>query len=309
MLRSLVLALIFGSCAGAAMWPQQLGKYRLKDVGGEEHPSGANAGWDEYGQQAIEQANYGTFIPTAIRFKDTTGAYAASLEPSGTRCTRIGNYLVNCSGCPKDFLALAEKALPNVSHAPVSVLPNYLPEKGRLPNSERYIMGPIGLHNDLPQISESAVDLQFGAEAAVARYRLPKGEVTLAIFSYPTLEMARQQAPAYEKTPGIVVKRSGALVALVAPATADKAIDPAEAQKLLAQINYQASFSWNEPLPIVVKPETAAQMILGIITLAGIVLGFCLASGLAFGAIRVIARKFGYSSADESLTTLSLSGK
>jgi len=297
---------MFGSCAGAAIWPQQLGPYERKAL--RPFVVTDRTLQDEYGEEGGEEADYGSFHVLADRFKDTTGAYAASLEMRD-RPLRVGNYLFTCSGkCPKDLATLV-KALPRLTQAPVSVLKDYLPAKGMLPNSERYIMGPVSLHKDLPQISESAVALQFGAEGAVARYRLPKGEVTLAIFSYPTLEMARQQAPAYEKTPGVIVKRSGALVALVAPATADKAVDPAEAQKLLAQINYQASFSWNEPLPIVVKPQTAAQMVLGIITLAGIVLGFCLASGLAFGAIRVIARKFGYSSADESLTTLSLSGK
>jgi hypothetical protein len=304
MLRIVILALVFGSCAGAAIWPDTLGTYRRQSASElRDQPAS-----DEYGRDAAEQADYGAFKVTGIRYKDTTGAYAASLQMRD-RPLRVGNYLITCSGkCPKDLATLVG-SLPRLSQTPVSVLKDYLPAKGMVANSERYIMGPVGLHNDLPQISESSAALQFGAEAALARYRLPKGEVTLAIFSYPTLEMARQQAPAYEKTPGVIAKRSGALVALVAPATADKPVDPAEARKLLAQINYQASFSWNEPLPIVVKPETAAQMILGIITLAGIVLGFCLASGLAFGAIRVIARKFGYSSAGESLTTLSLSGK
>ena len=304
MLRSLVLVLIFGSCAGAAIWPGQLGTYERKSASELRDQSTP----DEFGREAAEEADYGAFQVTGIRFKDSTGAWAASLEMRD-RPLRVGNYLITCSGkCPKDLAALAE-ALPRLLHLPLSVLSGYLPAKGKVANSDRYIMGPVGLHADLPQISESAVALQFGAEGAVARYRLAKGELTLAIFSYPTLEMARQQAPAYEKTPGLVVKRSGALVALVAPAMAGKTVDAADARKLLDQINYQASFSWNEPLPIVVKPQTAAQMILGIFMLAGVVLGFCLASGLAFGLIRVIARKFGYESADESLTTLSLSGK
>ena len=286
------------------MWPDMLGTYERKSAA-ELHDQAVP---DEYGRAAAEQADYGTFKVTGIRYRDTTGAFAASLEMRD-KPLLAGNYLITCSGkCPKDLAKLAD-TLPRMSHTPVSVLPNYLPARNRVPDSERYIMGPIGLHDDLPQISESAVNLEFGAEGAVARYRLPKSEATLAIFSYPTLEMARQQAPAYEKIPGVLVKRSGSLVALVAPATAGKAVDAADARKLLAQINYQADFSWNEPLPIVVKPETTAQMILAIITLAGIVLGFCVASGVAFGLLRIIARKFGYSGADEGLTTLSLSGK
>jgi hypothetical protein len=50
-------------------------------------------------------------------------------------------------------------------------------------------------------------------------------------------------------------------------------------------------------------------MVLSILSLSGIVLGFCLASGLAFGAVRVVARRFGYSDAGTSLTTLHLGGK
>lgn len=304
MLRSLILTLIFGSCAAAAIWPDKLGPYERKSATELSDQSAP----DEYGRDAAEEADYGAFKVTAVRYKDTTGAFAASLE-THDRPLRAGNYLISCSGkCPKNLAELAE-SLPRILHTPVSQLPDYLPLKGMVSGSERYIMGSVGLHNDLPQVSESAVNLQFGAEGAVARYRLGKDEATLAIFSYPTLEMARQQAPAYEKIPGIFVKRTGSLVALVAPATGGRAVGPADAQKLLGQINYQASFSWNEDPPLVVKPETAAQMVLGIITLAGIVLGFCLASGLAFGLVRMIARKFGYSSAGESLTTLSLSGK
>ena len=221
----------------------------------------------------------------------------------------MGNYLITCSGqCPKDLAALAE-ALPHLSHAPVPLLGGYFPAKDLVPGSERYIMGPDGLQANLPQISSGAVGLEFGAEGQVARYRLGTGEAELAIFSYPTLEMARDQAPVYGRIPGVEVKRTGSLVALVAPVPGAPLVDPREAKKLLGQVNYQASVAWNEPLPLVVKPETAAEMILGILTLAGIVLGFCLVSGLVFAVIRLIARRFGYSGAEGSMTTLHLGGK
>ncbi len=50
-------------------------------------------------------------------------------------------------------------------------------------------------------------------------------------------------------------------------------------------------------------------MILAIISLAGLLLAFCVLSGLAFGAMLIIARRFGYSGAEGSLITLHLSGK
>ncbi len=301
MLRSLVLGFWVVSSAGAAIWPEHLGQFDRKSAA--EIPG---AGLDEYGREASEQADYGGFQVVATRYKDSTGAYAAWLESSDHHPIQAGNYVITCAGrCPKNLAALAD-SLPRISHAPLPILKSYLPAKNLIPGSERYIMGPAGLHANLPQIQESAVALQFGTEGMLARYRAAKTELTLAVFSYPTPQMARQQAGAFQGIPVAAVKRSGPLVAV---ALAAGGAPSAEAQKLLAEVNYQGSVSWNEPLPLVIQPQTAAQMVLGILTLAGIVLGFCLASGLAFGLARVIARKFGYSDAGTALTTLHLGGK
>jgi hypothetical protein len=308
--RGLILAVVFGSCAAAAIWPEKLGEYQLK-ASMEPHwffSSSDPPEINEFGREDAEEADYGSFQVTAERFKDSTGAYAASLEMQETPL-QVGNYLITCTGkCPKNLAALAE-TLPKLYHAPLPSLKSYLPSKNMLAHSERYIMSPASLHASLPQISESAVALQFGTEGEMARYRTPKGEETLAVFSYPTPEIARQQTPAFEAIPGAVVKRTGPLVALALPSSSQPPADRAEAEKLLSQVNYQGSVSWNEPLPLIIRPQTVAQMVLSILSLSGIVLGFCLASGLAFGAVRVVARRFGYSDAGTSLTTLHLGGK
>ena len=179
------------------------------------------------------------------------------------------------------------------------LLKDYLPAKNidcRLGSATSW--GRWGCTRTCLEISQSAVALQFGTEGMAARYRASKGELTLAVFSYPTPQIARQQASAFEGIPQASVKRSGPLVAIALPAEGASQPDAAEAKKLLSEVNYQASVSWNEPLPLIITPQTAAQMVLGILTLAGIVLGFCLASGLAFAAIRVVARRFGYSDAE-----------
>jgi hypothetical protein len=319
MLRILVLAVFAVNLVSAAIWPDRLATYKLRASMGVRWnpPSSLPSASDpralleeEFGQADAEAADYGEFKVTAVRYKDTTGAYAASLEPDANHMSRIGNYLVSCEGgCPKDFLKLAESGLPAVSGAPVPMLGGYLPSNAMIPHSRRYIMGPVGLQANAPQIQQSAVALQFGTEGEMARYRTPKGEETLAIFSYPTPQIARQQAPAFEGIPGAVVKRTGPLLALVVPSDRQSGADLGEARKLLGQVQYEASVAWNEPLPLVIRPQTAAQMVLAILTLAGIVLGFCLLSGLAFGAIRVVARRFGYSGADGRMTTLHLGGK
>ena len=112
-------------------------------------------------------------------------------------------------------------------------------------------------------------------EGELARYRTSHGEATLAIFSYPNMQMARQQAAILEKLPDAAVKRTGPLVALVlAPG------GQAAAAQLLGQIDYKATVSSDDQqIPLVIRPQTAAQMVLGILALAGIVLGFCLLSG------------------------------
>jgi|HubBroStandDraft_1064217.scaffolds.fasta_scaffold244664_1 hypothetical protein len=298
--RSLILAALFASSACAAIWPEHLGQYERKaaalvEIGAENGPKLA-----EYGLETAEKADYGAFQATVWRFKDTTGAYAAALELTGVR---VGNYLVRCEGkCPKDLPQLADASLPHVSHTSVPTLDTYLPSKGLLPRSEHYILGPVGLKADAPDIPAAAVNFDFGTEGETARYRTG---VLLAVFSFPTPSMARQQLPEFQKITGATAKRTGPLVAI--------AIGPSAASaKLLDTVSYQGVVAENEKPPVKpleLKPETAGQMIISIITLAALVLGFCLLSGLAVGGTLRIARRFGYSAAEGSLITLHLEGK
>jgi len=281
------------------MWPEQLGQYQRKSAA----PS-PQAQSPEYGFEAAERADYGPFQVTASRFKDTTGAYAASLDsPSGFR---VGNYLVICQGnCPKDLPQLADASLPQVSHTSVPSLDTYLPSQGLQAHSKRYVLGPVSLQASAPEIPASAVNFDFGTEGAIARYRTSAGTVTLAIFTYPLPSMARQQLPDFQKISGSTTKRTGPLVVL--------AIGPSAAsEKLLNDINYRGDVAENErppEKPLELKPETAGQMVLSIISLAALLLLFCLLSGLAVGGILRIARRFGYSAAEGSLITLHLEGK
>ena len=271
-----------------------MGQYERKSAS----PVDASAG--EYGLESVERADYGSFQVTASRFKDTTGAYAAALESSGVR---VGNYLVQCNGkCPKDLPQLADASLPNVSRTAVPSLHIYLPREGMVAHSERYILGPVGLKADAPDIPASAVNFDFGTEGEVARYR---NGVLLGIFSFPLPSMARQQLAQFENIRGVAAKRTGPLIVVaIGPSTASA--------KLLDSINYLGDVAQNErppAKPLELKPEDAGQMVLSIITLAALLLGFCLLSGLAVGGTLRLARRFGYSAAEGSLTTLHLEGK
>jgi hypothetical protein len=117
--------------------------------------------------------------------------------------------------------------------------------------------------------------------------------------------MARQQLPEFQKIAGVTAKRIGPFVAIAMGS-------PSAAEKLLQAVNYQGIVAENErpPVkPLELKPETAGQMVLAIFTLAALLLGFCLLSGLAVGGTLRIARRFGYSAAEGSLITLHLEGK
>jgi uncharacterized protein DUF6599 len=302
MLRSLILAGLFIASVNGAIWPEHLGKYERKsDKPVAPQPSALA---DEYGRDEAEEANYGAFVVSAQRFKDSTGAYAAAFEMQEP-ARQVGNYLITCTGnCPKNLAALVA-TLPKISHAALPTLRNYLPSKALVAHSERYILGPAGLQAAAPQIPASTVNFEFAPEGATARYRTGNGEATLAIFSYPNMQMARQQAALLERLPDAAVKRTGPLVALViAPG------GQAAASQLLGQIEYKAAISSDDQqLPLIIRPQTAAQMVLGILALAGIVLGFCLLSGIAFGAFRVVSRRFGYSDAGTAMTTLHLGDK
>ena len=159
--RSLILAALFASSACAAIWPEQMGPYQRQSVSRFFLPPDP-----EDGLEAGEGADYGPFQVKAFRYKDTTGAYAVSLELSGVR---VGNYLVKCDGkCPKDLPQLADASLPHVSHTSVPILNTYLPPKGLVPRSERYILGPVSLERFESRIAPSVAALKWNAPQRLA---------------------------------------------------------------------------------------------------------------------------------------------
>jgi hypothetical protein len=309
--RSLALAfsiILAGICTvNAAILPAQFGPYQRQPI--EMKGPAMDAQMAEYGADGWDGGDYGNFRLTVWRFKDVTGAYAASLEESNKGAIRVGNYLLGCQGkCPKDLADLAATGLPHVSHGSLPTLADYFPSKNLLPRSQRYILGPVGLAASAPEIPAAAARFDFGTEAQLARYRVPGGALALVVFSFPTPSVARQQLPEFQKVKAGTVKRSGPLVAVVLGSGAQ----PDAAVTLLNRVDYQGVVAENEQppaKPLELKPESAGQMVLAILSLAGMLLAFCLLSGLAVGGSLRLARKFGYSAAEGSMTKLHLEGK
>jgi len=305
---SSIAALVLSQAAIAAILPDHLGPNQRKTADPIEITTNKPL-WDEYGLEASEKASYGSFRITAYQFKDTTGAYAAAewLKSTEPGTTTLGNYVISCTGqCPKKLTdLLTEAKLPKFSHTAYPSLEKYLPKKDLIAASRRYILGPAALAQFEPRIPSDSVAFDFSPEIQFAKYRTSKGDENLALISYPTPEIARQQTAILEKIANAAVKRAGPLVA-VTFSPGDRTV----ADKILADVDYKATVAVDDqPLPMILTPQSTAQMILSILALAGIVLGFCVFCGLAFGAFRILSRKFGYTDAGGPMTTLHLSDK
>jgi hypothetical protein len=301
----------------------------LPDSIGPAHRTGASqpalsdrAVWDEYGLKAWESAAYqsaaGSFTVTLWQLGDPTSALAAfdwqrpeTAQPSKlsplAATTRDGlllaqgQYLLAFAGHQPsvDELAALGKSLKNLDTSALPVLPGYLPAENLVPNSERYIIGPASLARFLPAISPSIAGFHYDAEAQLGVFHSPKGDMPLAIFDYPSPQIAMRKVSDFEQLPGAVVKRSGPLVAVL--------VDPADrdmAERLLARVHWQAEITRNEH--VATAQDNPGLMLLSIFKLIGILLLFATLSGLLLGAFRVLRRLARHGEEPETMITLHL---
>ncbi len=285
----------------------------------------------EYGFTDFESATYARqerrIEVRAARFRDTSGAYGAFTfyrDPrmlsedignlGGTADRHVlfyrGNLLVNVMLDKVTVMSAAElrelaAALPQASATDASsppLLPAYLPKAALVANSARYVVGPVGLAAVAAPLPASLVDFSFSPEVVLGRYRTQSGEATMLLISYPTPQIAVQrfdsirmkaaQATAAhgsylmktEIQAGMHVKRSGPIVVLVTAPASEK-----EALALLAAVNYDPEITWNERTPG--PQDNIARLLIAIFGLVGVMLSFALVSGLAFGGLRVVAKR------------------
>ena len=304
----------------AAILPEKIGTF----VRGESKPLAASdpALFQEFGFQDGEQADYKSadkrFAVWTWRFHDSTGALAffedqrlAAATPAklsdlyaktaeGGAVTAYANYVFKFSGVvpeQKD-LELLYARLPQQDHAPLPTLISYLPQEGLIPNSERYILGPVSLARYEPRIAPSLAAFHLGAEAQLGRYRTPKGDLTLAIFSYPTPNMARERQTEMLKVPGTIAKRSGPLVGVVVQPP-----DPDSAERVLAQVQFAGNLTLNQAVPLN-QAQYLARLFLNIFTLSGILMALSIIVGVGFGGFRVLLRKLGKGEEESPYTLL-----
>jgi len=323
--RRYVLVLVM-ACAAAsgAIFPDQLGTFTKSAPKSLTLPDAPL--YSEYGLEATEQADFTSaddkhFTATAWRFHDSTGALAMFQlrRPSGAISSKspelsartsdgqlyaFGNYLFQVTGmAPVDVVDLILNAAPKLERAALPALIGFLPPENLVPNSERYVVGPVSLQRFEPRIAPSVAAFHMGSEAQLGKYRTPKGDMTLAIFNYPTPNIARERYDEFQKIPGAVAKRTGPLVAVViSPPDADAA------ERLLGLVRYEANLTINERVP---KDEVKgfASTLLNIFYLAGLLIGLSVVVGIGLGGFKILLHRMGLREDPGTMTVLRLGDK
>jgi hypothetical protein len=285
----------------------------------------------EYGFQRVEKATYTRddgrkLTLKAAVFADASGAYGAFTfykspemlnEKIGAQGSSLnnrilfhqGNVMVEAVFDKLSAMSAAQlrelaAALPepegNARNLPP--LPTYLPRTSYQKNTAKYIMGPVTLDRIGSPLPTPLVDFKSGAEVVIARYTAGAGDATLMLISYPTPQIAAEKLKQIEATrqpatpqPGgtpivdvapFFDKRTGPIVVIAAGP-----LSLGEAKALLGSISYDAEVTWNENT-YTTKKDNLANLLFNVIVLCGILMGFALLGGLAFGGFRVLMKRF-----------------
>ena len=327
MLRSLKIGaggLALMIAAHGAIFPDQIGDFQKGSPKTISVPDQALL--DEFGLTATEQAEYTAagkhFTATAWRFRDSTGAMAMfefrrppgavpgtitklSVQTSDGVIFEYGNYVFQITGNVPvaEQFAQIYASLPKLEQSPLPALMTDLPLAGLVPNSERYVVGPVSLDRFEPGVAPSIAAFHLGSEAIVGKYQTAKGLLTLAIFNYPTPGMARDRYQNFQNIPGAMAKRAGSLVAVtIQPPDEDAA------ERILSQVKQETNITWNEKVPVN-EVKGAARFILDVFAFAGVLILICLLAGLGYAGVRLLNRKTNRGDDPDAMITLHLGNK
>ena len=282
--------------------------------------------WREFGLADTQTLKEGTHSVTAYRMKDPTGALAAwqwqrnaddhacavtpfCSENNNRTLINEQNYLLAIDGPPptREQLDAWLNGLPNKRDGSLPAILTFVPRGGLVPNSSRYILGPASLRAFAPELANTKPGFGESGEAQTAEYEVKdaggsKALARLALFYYPTPEMARLHVQEFKRLSNIHIKRSGVLIAMVLAGATDS-----QADTLLSRIEYEARITLNEePPPSPIKP--LYQLLLNIIIMSGVACALALMGGLIYGGMRLYRRRYGTLEDEEAMTTLHLTG-
>jgi uncharacterized protein DUF6599 len=281
----------------------------------------------EYIVKSVEQRSYaqGTQAAsiTLYRLRDPSSAYGAYtfLRNDALSAADLGSYasaspdralivvgemLLDVSVPAKqarpsdaDLKQLADLLDKKADHAPYPFIGEHLPEKGRVRDSERYVIGPLSLAHFVPLGTDDWMGFDHSAEIILARYKVAGKDETLLIASYPTQQIAADKFagmlrrfvfdPPGEVPAGQNVlfgKRVSSFIAVVVGAPSRQA-----ANKVLDQVGYQSNVTWDEPKQTLTEPGFNSMIVEAFLG-TGAIMVFAVAAGIGFGGIRVLVKIF-----------------
>jgi hypothetical protein len=262
----------------------------------------------------------------AARFTDASGAFGAYtfyLQPEmakeqiddqgasmGERVLFYrGNVLVDAQFSKQSAMSVAQLrelagALPrpsgNTGNLPSFI--EFLPHRGYIANTQKYVMGPTALSAQTSSISAAQVDFDASSEVSLARYNTSSGEATLMLISYPTPQLAAEHlrrieaarksaqplagAPSDGNSGSFFSKRTGPIIAI-----ATGPVSASDAKSLLGMVNWEASVTWNQQTDNA-QARDLYMLILNIVILCGILAGLAVVAGVAFGGIRILMKRY-----------------
>jgi hypothetical protein len=215
---------------------------------------------------------------------------------------QFGNIVLDIHGSDlrrheQDLKALVLVVDPHADHGLLPTLGQHLPEKDRIAGTDRYLLGPLVLHEFLPISEGDWLGFSDGAEAELVKYRSRGNDVTLLVADFPTPQLAVKRLAELKKEfnvngadpqsnlPTVFAKRSLTLLGITFGARSQ-----AEADALLKQVNSGTELTWNEPTFSLTEPSFPA-MIVGAFVGTGIICLFAMISGIAFGGVRLVIKR------------------
>jgi hypothetical protein len=257
----------------------------------------------------------------AARFADASGAFGAYtfyLQPGmakeqiddqgasmGERVLFYrGNVLVDAQFSKESVMSVAQlRELASVLPRPSGNTGNlpgfieFMPHRGYVANTQKYLMGPTALAAQKPPVSADLVDFNTSSEVSLAHYNTSSGEATLMLISYPTPQLAAEHLrrieaahpagqSAAENSEAFFDKRTGPIIVV-----ATGPISASDAKSLGGMVNWEASVTWNQETGSS-QAKDLYMLILNIVILCGILAGLAIVAGVAFGGVRILLKRY-----------------
>jgi hypothetical protein len=262
----------------------------------------------------------------AARFADASGAFGAYtfyLQPEmaraeiGDQAATLGQrvlfyrgyVLVDAQFSQESAMSAAqlrelagELPRPGGNAANLPSFIEFMPRRGYIANTQKYVMGPEALATLAPPLPADLVDFGASAEVSLGRYDTSSGEASLMLISYPTPQLAadhlRRIDAAHQLAPpqaGVSTidsagtfhdKRTGPIIAVVSGRVSDS-----DAKALLNMVNWEASVTWNQATGNR-DVHDLYMLTLQIVILCAIIGGLAIIAGVAFGGFRILMKRW-----------------